>query len=1636
MTPERWKRIDELLDALLELDSGKWHSFLDVACASDMSLRREVESLLAAHGQAEGFIDALPSAAASGLFPPSRTAEVVGNSVAHYRVLSSLGAGGMGEVYLARDTKLGRHVALKLLAADYTRDRTTISRFQQEACAASALNHPNILTVHEIGQQNDFHFIATEYIEGDTLRQQMAEGPMSTREALEIATQIASALEAAHAAGIVHRDIKPENVMRRPDGLVKILDFGIAKLTQSRALGAESETSTPNIQTETGMVVGTIHYMSPEQLRGLEVDSRSDIFSLGVVLYEMIAGLRPFGGDTPGDAVVSLLDREPRPLDQIIPRLPAALPQIVGRALAKNREARYQDCRELLADLKNLQQQLEAESEGEQVTCRLCKRGNPRNFAFCGTCGSSLKRSCPNCGKAGAAADVFCGLCGYRFLESPDTISFAVTAPAGNDFESMQPSQTAERRRATIIHAIVSGCEAILEQLGPQEGDVIIGSIKNAVSEIIASHGGIVDRCSGEELVALFGVPTSYEDDCLRAVHAMLKLRLKLREMSVEIETLLGRPLRVYAGISSGAVVARLQEDGRHKVSGNPPQVAARLAANANPDEILVSPETQRLIAPFFRLSARGSLSLDPKAQPLTVYRVDGETGIHTRLEAAELFGLTTYTGRAKELQTLHSSLDKALAGEGQFVTVVGDAGVGKSRLLLEFRRALMQQDQQPVVLLESRCQAHRSRILYSPFIDVLRDLLGLHDDDPPEALLEAAVRGIGAIDPILERYTPLYLHLLSIQSGEHELQRDLKGDELRLAVEEALSAIFTLNTRRGLTIVLLEDWHWADAASVDALKRLAGMASTCPLLIVVTCRPETALDWGYIETHALVNLGPLDRHSTILVLKSLLDAGELPPGLGDLVYRRTGGNPFFIEELCRTLTEEGRVRVIGGIATLVGSLEDLHLPDTVQAIIRTRLDRLDSESQKLLRHASVIGREFDLHILERMIEERPSQTAACLRTLQTHGLVQQIRVLPEPAYRFRHVLTQEVAYDSLLLHQRKALHEAAGQAIEQLYSGRIEEQLEVLTHHYSRAEDWDKAVQFGQDAAEKASRLSRFSEALTLLEQTEGWLDRQDGPDEKKQARAKILLQQERLCETLGMRGRQQELINRVLSLVESSGDQSLLADALVRQGELYTLLRRFDEAERALGRSLEIRRSLADPLGERVALRSAGFLHWQQGRYDDAVSCHRAALTIDERQNDSAGRAQDLTSLGTILRSQGNPAEALDYLHEALKINESLGRSFNHVFTLDVIANVYRDLLELDRAMECYKRASELASQHRWPLYQIIIANSMASLYWERGEIDDSIRVCGENVSLTRSLDMKRELGRALSTLSQRLLAIDRFGEALPHLEEAAAIFARLGDTIEHVRTLTSIAYVHERCASNPAQTLAAWETVRSLRSDQSDLPGQIEALEGMARVARGQARDPGSALAYLRHAVELSEHAGVAAKEGELLNTVGIVRWSQGDYSGALESYERALKLFLRIGDKVHAGLMLNSIGVTLGKLGRTDDAVMRLREAIQVHRESRRQLLEGHAFAALGDIFTEGGFNDQAIDHYRQSLDIRLRSNDRRGEGWMLQRLSSALFARGDSDRAANLLSQAIAIADELGDEQMRDSCVRLSTRTVR
>ncbi len=363
MTTERWQKVKEIFHSALLREPASRQTFLAEACGDDVGLRREVESLITAHEKDGSFIDA-PAYEVAATMLTNGDELSPGQKFGHYEVLSTLGKGGMGEVYLAEDSRLGRQVALKFLSTSFMNDPDRLRRFEQEARSASALNQPSILTIHEIGETDGRRFIATEYIEGETLRQRLVSGPLTLAEGVGVAEQVASALEVAHAAGIIHRDIKPENIMLRRDGLVKVLDFGLAKLTEQKAVTAEDSTRA-FVETSAGMVMGTVAYMSPEQARGLQVDARTDIWSLGVVLYEMISGNAPFSGPSTSDVLVAVLERDPPSLSMAVPGIPETVDFVVMKALTKERSERYQTSRELLTDLRRVSHRLSAAAELE-----------------------------------------------------------------------------------------------------------------------------------------------------------------------------------------------------------------------------------------------------------------------------------------------------------------------------------------------------------------------------------------------------------------------------------------------------------------------------------------------------------------------------------------------------------------------------------------------------------------------------------------------------------------------------------------------------------------------------------------------------------------------------------------------------------------------------------------------------------------------------------------------------------------------------------------------------------------------------------------------------------------------------------------------------------------------------------------------------------------------------------------------------------------------------------------------------------------------------------------------------------------------------------------------------------------------
>jgi tetratricopeptide (TPR) repeat protein/class 3 adenylate cyclase len=1548
MSPERWQFVQSILASAIDSDLAARDALLDERCAGDRELREDVEALLAAHDRPGPVDQMVVALAPSASWLRSRSNSWEGRRVGRYIVLDLLGAGGMGVVHRARDERLGRHVALKFLTPHLSTQTSAKERFLVEARAAAALDHPSVCTIHEIGETDDGQlFMAMPLYEGETLHARLSRGRLSFEEASRVALQIAHGLARAHASGIVHRDLKPSNVMLLSDGAVKILDFGIAKMDDSSLSGD-------------GAPFGTIAYMSPEHVRGGAVDHRADIWSLGVVLQEMLTGHRPFAGDDREAMARAILTDDPHVDATSHPDVPDGVDPVIRRALAKMPEHRYPAMTAFASDLEALS-------------------------AIDGSRGRAM-------GPRGTA--------------------------------EMPPS---ERRRAAVLVSTVSGYHALVEHLAAADAERLVAGIRDLAVDVVGRHGGIVNQAIGEEIVSVFGVPIAHEDDELRAVRSAVELHARVRTLPVD--TASTAAVRIQSALHAGPVAAQRLHEGprRYALVGTTGQVAARLATAAGRDEILLSPDCQRIVAPFFHTVPSPSVVLDPDGGPVAPFRVTGPTGLETRLEASEQSGLTPYVGRQSELALLEHHVERACAGGGRLVTIVGDAGAGKSRLLHELRHRVTTAG--GVRLLHGRCRAYGDTAPYSPFIEILRDALHMRAAAGTDS--GAIVARIEAIDAALEPFVPLYLHLLSVPSDSHALPRHLQGEHLQAALLDALAALLVALASREPIVAFLEDWHWADAASRAALGRVAEIVPAHALLFVVTTRPGRHVIDEHPGEGTRIQLDPLERSASAAIIRSVLRADRVPGTLVQRLFERAGGNPFFLEQLCCALRELGAVAAPGGGDALVeGGVESLLLPDTVQAVIRTRLDNLEPDAHEVLRVAAVIGREFDHALLAHVLGPDVDLLSA-LEKLRRSGLLQQTSVAPQAGYRFTHVLTQEVSYDSLLAHQRKVLHGTVGRALERHCGERLDEHAASLARHFARAEAWPEAVRYGRRAANRASALSQFAEALGMLDTVLGWLARIPDTAARDDLKAELLLQQERECETLGLRGRQRAIVGELITHLSRQGPSARLAEAYLREGDLLTLLKQFQAADRALNTALRVSREWGDAALERNTLRSLGLLRWHEGRHGEALAITEHALSIARECDDELAIAGDLTNLGSILKSMGDYAAALPRLEEALAMPSLASDPKKLVYALHHVANVHRSMGNTGPALEYLRRADEIARTHLLPIQRSFHLTSIAHIDLQQGRVEDALRTYAEAVALSRRARHASGLAQSLRTLGDVLFGLGRRDEALPYLREAAGLFAQLEDRESEADLLSRVATALEDAV--PSESSDIWRAAWTLRQQVGDADGELEALHGMARTVRKLGGAPDTSIPAFEAALALASRRGAAERQLGLRNTLGILEGQRGRYARALEHYEAALLLARDRADRVHEGLVLNSLGVTLTRLNRMEEARTALDESVAINRATGQRLLEGHALAALGNLAVQARRFEQAAQAFEASLECRRDTGDNAGQGWMWLRLAETRAALDQAEAAHEARAMAARLASETGDAALAAACARQTVR---
>jgi class 3 adenylate cyclase/tetratricopeptide (TPR) repeat protein len=855
-----------------------------------------------------------------------------------------------------------------------------------------------------------------------------------------------------------------------------------------------------------------------------------------------------------------------------------------------------------------------------------------------------------------------------------------------------------ERRVATIMFVDMCGYTAFIGDEDPEDVARVLEQLKRIASEVVDAYGGMVNQFVGDEIVALFGVRQSYEDDACRAVTAALVLHERAREMAA-FGARRERRCVLHSGVETGLVLARSRDirAGVYDVVGEPVNLAARLRSHAGSDEILLGPRTQSLVAPFFVTEARPAFLPRGMNSPIVPVRVLGPSSAQRPFDAALRRGLTGFVGREVELTRIVQIARTAEHGEGGCLSVSGPPGMGKTRLLYEAQRRIRSVLSRIPHVLVGRCAPYGRAEPYRPFIDALQKLLEeLVEDASPPSVSLLLHYGAG-----LSVHLPVFAYLLGSHGEHYPAPRELVGERLRAAIVDALAALLEALSRQGRLVVwMLEDWHTADEGSDAALRQLVERFAARRVLFVISFR-STELHAAAVPSRAHLDLLPLDRLRTSQVAAAMLQTAEVQQDLAGYIHERTLGNPFFVEEVCRALIETDKVTRRGDLACLTCPIEQLETPGSVQAMVRARIDRLAPAAKELLRLASVLGVEFAfdaLHVLARSsarlaprqgevaevratprgaalpLDEPPGPVARQLRELLTeldaHGLIYAARAGEQPRYRFQHAITCEVAYADLPLEERRAHHERIGRALEQRHEGALEPWYDVLAFHYGASASIEKAASFAELAGDRALRAFSLDQAMNSYRSAINGLDRSAQGDALKQHKRVQLSLKWAACCVFNPAREQVGVLAVSLAWARELGDARGVVRCLCWMAWLSHVV---GEQQRAVELYEQARTASAALHDEALLAQieaNIGLSYAMAARHGEALALLSSSVARRKRADAhgivqgttplvaGGGYGYTLAYLGMIAGDRGQFAEAHALLAEGLSIVEATGR------------------------------------------------------------------------------------------------------------------------------------------------------------------------------------------------------------------------------------------------------------------------------------------------------------------------------------------------------------------------------------------
>jgi predicted ATPase/class 3 adenylate cyclase len=934
-----------------------------------------------------------------------------------------------------------------------------------------------------------------------------------------------------------------------------------------------------------------------------------------------------------------------------------------------------------------------------------------------------------------------------------------------------------ERKQVTVLFADVAGFTTLAEQLDPEVVHDIINRCFEGITAEVHRFEGTINQYTGDGVMALFGAPLAHEDSPRRAVHAALGIQRAIRDVAQALQTERGLTLQMRIGINTGlVVVGKIGDDLRmdYTAVGDTTNLAARLQQIAQPGSVVISAATHQHVARFFDARDLGEMPVKGRA-PVRAFEVLKPRSRQTRFDVAVERGLTPLVGRERELATLRERFREVKAGRGQVIGLAGEAGIGKSRLVLEFRRALVQAGE-AVTWLEGHCISFGQASPFLPLIEQLRENFQIDEfDGEPEiiAKVEQGMRRMGE----LEAYIPAIRYLLSVDPGDVALTA-MDGPARRRQLFAALRALSLRGAWLRPLVLVIEDLHWIDTSSEEFLNTMLDAVAGVPLLLLVTYRIGYTPPFGSRSFYTTLTLHSFSEAETLAMAGHVLGTVQFPAELQTALMAKAEGVPLFIEEVTKTLLDLGVLQREDGAYRLVKNLNEVSVPDTIQGIIMARLDRLGEDGKRAVQMASVIGRQFLVRLLAR-IAGLSERLEGLLRELQALEIIYEQGLVPEPAYIFKHAVIQDVAYNSLLLQRRKALHRAVGEAIEELYPGRLEEHYTELAHHFSQGEVWDKAFLYWRHAGARAFARSALREAMACFEQALTTLHHVPENQAQREQAIDLRLDMRNVLIALGDFRRMFALLSEAETLAQALEDHQRLGWVSAYLNPYFFNLGDLHRAIETAQRALTIAQSSGDFALEMMATFFSGLPYMPLGDYQQAAYYHRKnveALTgawLYEHFGEPglpsvfcrAFLAWGLAELGAF-------AEGLGYGTEAVQIAQTVEQPFSLGHAYFGIGMLHLRKGDFQSAIAALEQGLHMCQTGDIQLVLPWVASSLGYVYALSGRLQEALPLLEQAVEQSARMQQMVFYPLWMAHLSEAYVLSSRLEDARQRAEQALAL------------------------------------------------------------------------------------------------------------------------------------------------------------------------------------------------------------------------------------------------------------------------